>query len=67
MERILEILEENCNTTPNQIALMLDMKVEDVEKAIEDFKNRGVILKNKSVINWEKTDKEIVCNNRTME
>lgn len=60
MERILEILEENCNTTPQQIALMLDMNTEDVVAAIEDFKKRGIILKNKSVINWEKTDKEFV-------
>ncbi len=60
MERILEILEENCNTTPEQIALMLDMNTQDVVAAIEDFKKRGIILKNKSVINWEKTDKEFV-------
>ena len=60
MERILEILENDCNTSPAQIALMLDMKEEDVVAAIEDFKKRGIILKNKSVINWEKTDKPIV-------
>ena len=60
MERILEILENDCNTSPAQIALMLDMKEADVVAAIEDFKKRGIILKNKSVINWEKTDKPIV-------
>ena len=59
MERILEILENDCNTSPAQIALMLDMKEADVVAAIEDFKKRGIILKNKSVINWEKTDKPI--------
>ena len=43
MERILEILENDCNTSPAQIALMLDMKEADVVAAIEDFKKRGII------------------------
>ena len=61
MERILEILENDCNTSPAQIALMLDMKEADVVAAIEDFKKRGIILKNKSVINWEK-NRQTDCN-----
>ncbi len=61
MERkILELLEDNCNLSSEQIALMLGTDVKTVEDMVCDLKKRGVLLKNKSVINWEKTDKEFV-------
>ena len=59
-EKVLSILESNCDATNEQIAVMLDMKVEEVEKIIKKLKDDMVILANKCVINWEKTDKEFV-------
>ena len=60
MQKILEILENNCNTPLEQIALLTDMTSAEVAAAIDTLRNDKVILKNKSVINWEKTNKEFV-------
>jgi len=60
MQKILEILEDNCNTPIEQIALMADTTPAEVAVAIDNLVNEKIILKNKSVINWEKTNKEFV-------
>lgn len=60
MQKILEILENDCNTPLEQIALIADMTVEEVADKIDKLRKDKIILKNKSVINWEKTDKELV-------
>ena len=60
IEKILEILENDCNTTIEQIALMTESTSDAVAAAIDELKGNGIILKNKSVINWEKTNKEFV-------
>ncbi len=59
-EKILEILEKNSNASHEQIAVMLDLTIDEVNKAISDFEKDGVILKKGTLINWEKTDKEFV-------
>lgn len=60
MQKILEILENDCNTPLEQIALMTDSTVEAVAEKIDKLRKDKIILKNKSVVNWEKTDKELV-------
>ena len=60
MQKILEILENDCNTPLEQIALITEMSVEEVAAKIDKLREDKIILKNKSVINWEKTDKELV-------
>ncbi len=60
MRKILEILENDCNTPPEQIALMTDMTTEEVAAEIEKLKKDKIILKNKSIINWERTNREFV-------
>ena len=59
-EKILEILESNCSLPIEQIALLCSSTVEEVSDAIESMKKNKIILGNKSIINWEKTDKEFV-------
>ena len=59
-EKVLSILESNCDATNEQIAVMLDMKVDEIDKIIKKLKDDMVILGNKCVINWEKTDREFV-------
>jgi len=59
-QKILEILENDCNTPLEQIALMTDSDTAAVAAAIDELKNDNIILKNKAVINWEKTNKEFV-------
>lgn len=60
MQKILEILENDCNTPLEQIALLTDLSVEEVAAEIDRLKEENILIKNKSVINWEKTNKEFV-------
>jgi len=60
MQKILEILENDCNTPLEQIALITDSTNEEVAEKIDKLYKEKIILKNKSVINWEKTDREVV-------
>jgi len=60
MQKILEILENDCNTPLEQIALITDSTIEEVAEKIDKLYKEKIILKNKSVINWEKTDREVV-------
>lgn len=60
MKRILELLENDSTLTAEQIAVMLGKNVVEVKDAIEEYKKNNVIVANKAVIDWEKTDKEFV-------
>lgn len=60
MEKILELLESNSDLTAEQLAVMIDKPLADVEKAIKEYKEKNIIVANKTVINWDKTDKEFV-------
>ncbi len=53
MDEILEILEKDARTTPEEIARMLNMDVEEVKKKILEYEERGIILGYKAVINKE--------------
>jgi len=57
---ILKILENNARVSNREIADMLNISVEEVEKTIEKLENEGVILKYKTLINWEKVGVEEV-------
>ena len=51
MDEILEILENDARTTPEEIAKMLKKKPLSVKQAIKKFEKEGVILKYKAVLN----------------
>ena len=53
MDEILEILEKDARTTPEEIAKMLKKKPRAVKEAIKKYEKEGVILKYKAVINKE--------------
>lgn len=53
MDEILEILEKDARTTPEDIAKMLRKKPQSIKEAIKKFEKEGVILKYKAVINKE--------------
>lgn len=59
-EKILELLEKDCDLPIEQIAIMANLTVEQVAEQIDQMKKNKIILGNKSVINWEKTNKEFV-------
>ncbi|MBE7057305.1 MAG: Lrp/AsnC family transcriptional regulator [Ruminococcaceae bacterium] len=60
MHRILELIENNADLTPKDIATMLDADVAEVEKALEQYKAEGVIVGKRTMINWQKTSREYV-------
>lgn len=53
MDEILEILEKDARTSPEEIAKMLRKDVSKVRQAIKRYEKDGVILKYKAVINRE--------------
>lgn len=53
MKEILDILEKDARTTPEEIAKLLKKGVGSVKKAIKKFEKSGVILKYKTVLNRE--------------
>ena len=53
MREILEILEKDARTTPEEIARMLKKSVASVKKSVKKLEKDGVIVKYKTVINRE--------------
>lgn len=60
MEKILKLLEKDASLSAETIAVMLNMDIKAVEDAIKEYKNKNIIIGQKAVINWEKTDEEPV-------
>ena len=60
MDKILKFLEEDSTLTAADLALMLSKEVGDVKNIIEKYEKDGVILGYKTIIDWDKTDREYV-------
>lgn len=59
-KKILEILENDANTPLEQIALLADISFEKAAAEIEKMYKEKVLLGNKAIINWEKTQSDLV-------
>ena len=57
---ILKLLESDAKLTAEQIAVMLDLPLADVKAQINEFEANGTILGYKTVVDWEKTERESV-------
>ena len=60
MENILKLLERDARLTNAQLAAMLDLTEAEVAEKIKKLENDHVILGYKTLIDWDKTDKEVV-------
>ena len=60
MEKILSLLEDNATLTPEQLAVMCQKEVGDIKNIISAYEENGVILGYKTLIDWDKTDREYV-------
>lgn len=60
MDQILKLLEDNATLTHEQLAVMCQKEVGDIKKIIEKYEADGVILGYKTMIDWDKTDREYV-------
>lgn len=59
-ETVLHALEDHANLTPAQLAAMCGKETGDIKKLIDELENAGVILGYKTIIDWDKTDREYV-------
>ena len=57
---LLNLLENDSKLQPKEIATMLDKEVAEVKEAIFELEEENIIVKYRSLIDWDKTDKEIV-------
>ena len=60
MDALLKLLEDNASLTPAQLAVMCGKETGDIKKMIADYEKDGVILGYKTLIDWDKTDREYV-------
>ena len=61
MEEILNILDkEKGNVSRAKIAQMLGMEEKEVADKIEKMEKENVIVGYKNIVNWDKTDKDVV-------
>lgn len=60
MKNFLQLLENDSRLTPEQLAVMCDKEVGDIKKLIKKYENNGTILGYKTIIDWDKTDREYV-------
>ena len=60
MEKLLEIIENDATLTAAEIALMLSKEEGDIKRMIDELEREGVILGRRTVIDWDKTDREYV-------
>lgn len=57
---ILTLLENDARLSPEQLSIMLDKDKTEIENEIKELEKNGTILGYKTIIDWEKTEKESV-------
>ena len=60
MDKFLNLLEDNATLTAEQLAVMCQKEEGDIKKMIAAYEENGVILGYKTLIDWDKTDREYV-------
>ena len=60
LNEILKILEEDARTTPSQIAAMTGKAEDEVKKLVHQAEEERIILKYKTMIDWNKAGEEQV-------
>ncbi len=61
IEELLDILDKNnSRMSSEQIGRMLGVSAEEVDTMIKGLEKENIIVGNKTLINWEKTDREVV-------
>ena len=59
-KNLLKLLEDDARLSTDQLAVMLDAPKEEIEEKMAEFEKNGTILGYKTLIDWEKTDREYV-------
>ena len=56
MKQLLELLENNARLSNSELAVMLGITENEVERMIAEYRQSGVISGYRTVIDWEKVD-----------
>ena len=54
MDELLTILEQNARLSVDELATMTGRDTKEVEKTVKNYEKKGVIIKYKTVINWDR-------------
>ncbi len=60
MKNLLNLLEKDCRYTNEQLAVMLGVEESEVTARIKELESKHIVLGYKAMIDWERTDEEIV-------
>ncbi len=60
MDKLLKILEDDATLTPAELAVMMNKEEGDIRALIRKYESDGVIVGYKTLIDWDKTDREYV-------
>ncbi len=60
MKSFLQLLENDSRLTAEQLAVMCGKEVGDIKKLITQYEQEGVILGYKTIVDWDKTEREYV-------
>ena len=60
MEKLLNLLDKDARLSAEQMAVMLNLTVEEVEERIATLEKAGVVRGYKALIDWDKTQREYV-------
>lgn len=59
-KELLNILKKNCRLTYDEMAVMLGVTAKEVQEAMKELDEKGIIIAYNALIDWEKVDDEIV-------
>ncbi|GAB6098419.1 Lrp/AsnC family transcriptional regulator [Halanaerocella petrolearia] len=59
-EKLLKLLENDSKLSPQKIATLLDVSVDKVKEEINQLEDENIIVKYHTLIDWDKTEKDIV-------
>lgn len=60
MDTLLKLLENDSRLTPQQLSVMCAKEESEIRASIESYEKEGVIVGYKTMIDWDKTDREYV-------
>lgn len=60
MEKLLELLEQDCTLTTEQLALAASLSEEEVKAAIQKYEDERIILGYQAIVDWDRVRKETV-------
>jgi DNA-binding Lrp family transcriptional regulator len=60
MYELLKLLEKNARLSTAEMAAMLGKTEDEVAAGIRDYEKQGILLGCKAIVDWEKTDRDVV-------